>query len=231
MADGVVSGRVRHLFPPLSGAVMADDPDEDACAFFRPLFSGASASQSKSPKDEATHHEAEEQEVLCHAREKAFEGGYAAGKAEACRMVKASLDPELRDFFQRISDVSDYTAKTTTDSASHMVHLALAIAAHILGTEISISADELSHLQTHIQNTLSTAYRLTVHMHPQDRQELEQLIASEACEWSLPLAVDIQTDAQVPSGCLKACKQDGSGDQLAKTVCKKMTDLLGRAPA
>ncbi len=210
---------------------MADDPDEDGCVFFRPLFSGASASQSQSPNDEATHQEAEGQEVLRQARKRAFEGGYATGKAEACHMVKASLDPELRDFILSIRDVSDYTAKTTTDSASHMVHLALAIAVHILGTEISISPDELSHLQTHIQSTLSTAYRLTVHMHPQDRQELEQMIASEACEWPLPLAVDIQTDAQVPSGCLKACKQDGSDDQLVYTVCKKMTELLGQTPA
>jgi flagellar biosynthesis/type III secretory pathway protein FliH len=232
MADAAAPFRMPHCFPLLTDVDLPDEPEKNSCELFRPLFCDISESgPAQAPKVESEKDESPDRQLIEEARERGFQGGLVLGKAEACRIAKAALTPELQDFAGRIRDFSDFTVRATTACASRIVNLTVAIAGHILGEELSFSINELDHLQAELQNALAGTYRLTVVMHPRDREALEQLIAAEACEWPMPLAVDIQTDADIPSGSINACQNEDQLGILEEMACKKIADLLRQAHA
>ena len=191
-----------HCFPAIENGVLGKTAKDDhACSLFRPMYPNGSATSSQSGSIEASD---DHRRNLERIKQKSYDQGVEAGRADACHMARQELNPSLSQFKAEIEDLNDSYARLTCTYGDRIVLLALAIAEKILGPQTGLASDRLKPLSSEFHRFLKQRYQLSINLNDDDLQSLSNLMACEDPHWNENEALDIKTKTNAEPGSVRA---------------------------
>ncbi|MBT8339133.1 MAG: hypothetical protein HKP58_05590 [Desulfatitalea sp.] len=192
----------------------------DACAPFKPLHQHISGDCPNPQEPEINETERLLDQARCQGRNQ----GLDCGRDAACRMAHDALSPALQAFIQGCCDLAQCKARHARLAADTVISISFAIARRILGfRELSIDGD-FEALKDAIQRRFADISRLVVHVNPDDLNQLQSLLTSDAIAWPDEDAIDIRPNSELQSGQIEVQAPEHSEDmnQAIRDILNKM---------
>ena len=149
----------------------------ESCELFRPMFGNDAGASSMN--ETVT----DEQSALECARQTGYRKGYDQGRKEALETARKTMAPCLTDLIRSLERIDRYNQQITGKAAENIIRLAMAIAGQVLEKMPAGSRDTSTDTADTLQQTISAAYKLKLHLHPDTAAALRELVQSNQLSW------------------------------------------------
>lgn len=213
-----------HCFPAIHTASKNRDRADDR---FRPMFQTpvhGLNEQKETPRD--PREGGRGSDPLAVTLKESFERGVEAGNRDACGLAQQELEPSLHGFFNRLNAFSDSFNQFTRDQATHIVALALSIAAKISVCRQMQITDDMGPLQNALDEGLRRHHQLNLQLNKDDLKDLADLMRCRNMEMCDSNAVRICDSELLERG----APRRGSPSVPFEALRERMTRAIGDLP-
>ena len=213
-----------HCFPTLDASLLHENAGEE----FQPLYCcGTGRSSQAAWKDGEAAPPASAVQHQQEAHPNGFQRGLEAGQQEGCRLAIATIAPGRQDLIKTYGDVAQYNQQIVTESAQHIIKLALAVVQKVLSTPSALTPEDLTGIHADLLSSIGDAYRLTLCFHPDDLESLQHVSRCTDLAWLEQSTIAIERELELPKGTVKAYHTGDQRPALEKQMAKNLQELFG----
>lgn len=141
-----------------------------------------------------------EQAAFCRGFSDGEKKGYEQGERDGRETALKELEPVLLNLRQVVAELESFHRRESRKLEKRLVELALAVARTVVGQEVTVRPDIVTHLLQEAIGRIEHAGAITIRMNPTDWQRLSEAPSQVLTGWAEPGRVRFEPDAGISVG-------------------------------